>query len=538
MRWFVVFTFLFGVAYSDRIEVVKDGPIHEAFVSAEAGALILQTVPLQPPKAISEHMPPRMGSEFHWIPGYWAWSYKLSTFLWVSGVWRVPPPGMIWIEGKWVEQSKGAIWYHGFWSPTAEADLSIVDQAPPDQIDESVPQKPAGDYFWVPGYWEFDHIEHDYIWYKGRWHPISENWQYMPAHYVWRQNGYMYIPGYWDVPIEHRGVVYASAKIAPQDRESVRYEPSVVLEPLYILEQLYPDWPNYANLFYHHYFYNKDVWIAWGAVPPWWNWDLWWTFAVQDQWWLFWWWSHPGYPHPFFINKETAHEITPPKQFVVEMMKSTHAPYFIANDGVVGEKTLIRAIKKVMGSDDPILPPDRKIMEQVKEVSYPKQPPLLRYEPSGKKVIREKVKPFFGPTHDWLNKPPRNAKVADYPTVEPTKMEHPSEMEKKSRPPTYREPQKRFPQLPEKTTKIQSSYSRAEQQATGVRSIQVVSSQKDNYYPQRNDFKMPSKPELDSPPSISTFDVSSSDVKKPYKQSAKPPQQGSVREVQKYKPLH
>ena len=52
-------------------------------------------VPKQPPDPIPE-VPPDQKPEAEnaqWLPGYWAWDEDRKDFIWVSGFWRVPPPG-------------------------------------------------------------------------------------------------------------------------------------------------------------------------------------------------------------------------------------------------------------------------------------------------------------------------------------------------------------------------------------------------------------------------------------------------------------
>src|SRR5689334_9895592 len=75
------------------VELQTRGPIHEAFAEAIGTApAIGLVVPKQPPEPVNE-IPPDVKPEGDvvWIPGYWAWDDERNDFLWVSGVWRVPP---------------------------------------------------------------------------------------------------------------------------------------------------------------------------------------------------------------------------------------------------------------------------------------------------------------------------------------------------------------------------------------------------------------------------------------------------------------
>ena len=80
------------------------GPVHEAFAAPlvhdpKPGPIVGKT----PPKPVEE-MPPDQrpeGDEVQWIPGYWQWDAGRNDFLWISGVWRDPPPGCQWVPGYW-----------------------------------------------------------------------------------------------------------------------------------------------------------------------------------------------------------------------------------------------------------------------------------------------------------------------------------------------------------------------------------------------------------------------------------------------------
>jgi hypothetical protein len=101
-----------GVSVQDR------GPVHEAFAQpADAPALNL-VVPTPPPAPINE-LPPEQkpeGESVQWVPGYWSWDDSAGRYLWVSGCWRVPPPGREWVAGNWVQADGGWQWQPGFWS--------------------------------------------------------------------------------------------------------------------------------------------------------------------------------------------------------------------------------------------------------------------------------------------------------------------------------------------------------------------------------------------------------------------------------------
>ena len=43
----------------------------------------------------------------------------------------------------------------------------------------------------------------------GFWAAVQPNWIWMPAHYVWTPSGYLFVPGYWDLPVANRGLMFA-----------------------------------------------------------------------------------------------------------------------------------------------------------------------------------------------------------------------------------------------------------------------------------------------------------------------------------------
>ena len=99
-----------NVALQNPIEVLTRGPLHEAFaqpfdVKPEPGKLI----PKEPPAPVPEEPPEQkpQADNVQWIPGYWAFDDERSDFLWVSGIWRIPPPGRQWVPGYWQQEDGG-----------------------------------------------------------------------------------------------------------------------------------------------------------------------------------------------------------------------------------------------------------------------------------------------------------------------------------------------------------------------------------------------------------------------------------------------
>lgn len=369
---FFAFIFISLASYASQIEAIKYEPIHEAFITRETSQIFVCATPLAPPPALNEKAPTISEKNALWIPGYWAWSTNKGEFLWVSGVVRRPPPGMQWIPGRWKQLAEGWVWLSGFWSITSEDGLRFNSQAPPSPKDEDPSVPPSKNYFWMAGHWLWDAASQQYVWLNGRWEKWSEQWVYVPPHYQWRGNGYLFVAAYWDWPLEVRGSAYPSIHVPEQMRSTYEYTPEIVIDPTFLLEIYYPYWPDYSNLFHFHYFFHHDKWLSWGVAPPWWEWNSWWALMNKDQWGLWWWWSHPGFPHPMWVDTELASEIPAPNQEVINLMKKVKAPLIITGAGVVSEQDLLKAIQKVTGAPDgPVFPTDPREILEIQEVAKP-----------------------------------------------------------------------------------------------------------------------------------------------------------------------
>src|SRR5262249_36866721 len=145
------------------------GPIHEAFANPVTLAPVETiVVPKAPPDPIQEAVPEvKPEGDPIWIPGYWAWDDNDRDFIWVSGAWRLPPPGQLWVPGYWMEADDGYLWVAGFWTSADAQEVNYLPQ-PPETLEQGPNvESPGEDYFWVPG------------------------------NYVYRQTGYVWSPGYW-----------------------------------------------------------------------------------------------------------------------------------------------------------------------------------------------------------------------------------------------------------------------------------------------------------------------------------------------------
>ena len=242
----------------DDLSILTRGPLHEAFASAhQANPQSSELISKAPPEPIDEVAPDFKpeGNNVQWIPGYWAWDDSQSDFIWISGIWRDVPPNRRWVPGYWSAEGNGHRWVSGFWAEETQQELGYIP-APPASLDQGPSTiAPGEEHFYVPGNWQFQ--DNSYRWGPGHWHPIVEDWIWVPSRYVWTPNGCVYQSGYWDYEFQNRGTCFA---------------PVHFTEPVYLANN-YSYRPSYAinlnvdfltHLFvrpgFGHYFYGD--WYA------------------------------------------------------------------------------------------------------------------------------------------------------------------------------------------------------------------------------------------------------------------------------------
>jgi len=234
-------------------EVLTRGPVHEAFAgmvtyNPEPGVVVVKA----PPELIEE-MPPEdrpEGDNVTWIPGYWAWDDERSDFLWVSGTWRALPPGREWIAGYWARTSQGHQWTSGYWADASARETTYLP--PPPATVEAGPNiaAPSADYGWTPGCWIW--YQGHYAWRPGYWVQGRSDWDWSPSYYVWTPRGYIFVGGFWDYPVERRGVLFAPVyfQAGVYSRQAYRYSPSIAINVGVFSDHLF------LRPSYHHYYFG------------------------------------------------------------------------------------------------------------------------------------------------------------------------------------------------------------------------------------------------------------------------------------------
>jgi hypothetical protein len=214
-------------------EELTRGMVHEAYAqpvvfNPEAGDVVREA----PPEAIEE-LPPEEkpeGENIEWIPGYWAWDDDENHYVWVSGLWRMIPPGLDWVPGYWTEVEGGYQWVSGFWRAEESDEIEYLPQ-PPQSLERGPSvSPPTDDHVWVPGSWTW--LETRYAWRPGHWVTCRPGWIWVPARYVWTPYGFVHVDGYWDYALPRRGVLYAPIWF-PRGYvvgHRYRYSPRVVID--------------------------------------------------------------------------------------------------------------------------------------------------------------------------------------------------------------------------------------------------------------------------------------------------------------------
>ena len=245
MNRLLSFAFMFGYlsaslasAQEPGVEVLARGPVHEAYAStaeyAAAGPVVIKL----PPQPVEELPPDQKpgGENVQWLPGYWHFDEERADYVWISGFWRVPPPGRVWQPGSWREVRGGWQWAAGFWQAAVAAvqqapvqtDLEYLPQPPvPLELMPSIPA-PTVSSFFVPGSWVW---RDRFFWRPGFWMEVRPDWVWVPAQYRYTPGGYVFIEGYWDYTLANRGVLFAPVYFQPAivARRSYVYTPTYLV---------------------------------------------------------------------------------------------------------------------------------------------------------------------------------------------------------------------------------------------------------------------------------------------------------------------
>lgn len=253
-------------------EILGRGPLHEGYAQpSDQTPRPTPVVPKEPPPPIREVPPEEKpeGDQVIWLPGYWAWDEDRNDFIWISGFWRVAPPGRKWVPGYWTKAAVGWRWVSGFWADVLQPAVPYLE-APPESLERGPSFLAPGEgYQWVPGIW----LSRDdrWMWQPGFWCPPRAGWIYTPARYCWTPRGNLFVGGFWDRCLATRGVPFAPAYLPAvlYNDPGFCYQPTFALSLGGMLNSFWarPGWGCYAFGDYYGARYAArgfQPWHVWG----------------------------------------------------------------------------------------------------------------------------------------------------------------------------------------------------------------------------------------------------------------------------------
>ncbi|MEJ2657016.1 MAG: YXWGXW repeat-containing protein [Desulfobacterales bacterium] len=242
----------------EGVQVLASGPIHEAFAEAVAFDPEPGIVASKAPPPVIEEIPPdkKPEGDVQWIPGYWAWDDERNEYIWVSGIWRVLPPGRQWVPGYWTHVGQEYQWISGYWANVNEKEIEYLPE-PPESVEVGPSSHaPSPDYIWIPGCWVWQYGR--YVWRPGYWASMNPDWIWVPSHYIWTPRGYIFVDGYWDYIIIHRGVLYAPVFFPGRVHLGLTYSfsPGFIID-LNVFDNALFLRPKYCHYYYGDYYASR-----------------------------------------------------------------------------------------------------------------------------------------------------------------------------------------------------------------------------------------------------------------------------------------
>jgi hypothetical protein len=261
------------------LQELTRGPVHEAFAepitfNPKPGLIVKK----QPPEAIEE-LPPEQkpdGENVAFIAGYWSHDDDKDDWIYISGIWRVIPPGKQWVAGYWNKMESGHQWVSGYWANASNADapagtapanhkVEYFPEPPPSLEIGANTDAPSPDHIWVSGCYTW--YDNHYVWRGGYWIVSRPNWVWIPAHYKWTPCGYVFCSGGWDLAPTYRGVCFAPCYISPvvYARPRFVYCPRIVIDFDACSHHFFAR-PSYCHYYFGDY-YADHYHVSFGIQP-------------------------------------------------------------------------------------------------------------------------------------------------------------------------------------------------------------------------------------------------------------------------------
>ncbi len=257
-----------GEPVQGPIEVLTRGPLHEAFaqpLQEKAGPG--EIVPKEPPAPIPEQPPEQQPdlANTQWIPGHWSWDTDRQEFVWISGVYRVAPQGRTYVPGYWAPEGDGWRWVSGFWADSQRPDVAYAPEPPAPLAVGPTAAPPDQNSVFIPGVWVYD--GNRFVWRPGYWSAAQLGRVWISPYYVWTPNGYLFVDGYWDVPYDARGMVFAPVAFNRPlwNDPNWSYRPNYVVSLALLFDSAFVR----GGSFYYGNYYNPNY--ARLGYRPWYN---------------------------------------------------------------------------------------------------------------------------------------------------------------------------------------------------------------------------------------------------------------------------
>jgi hypothetical protein len=147
----------------------------------------------------------------------------------------------------------------GFWTDATaeeeEAKQVTYLPKPPEPPEIAPPGRaPSADAFYVPGSWVWNYGTGTYAWRAGYWARVQPGYVWISDHYRWTPTGYIFIPGYWDLAVSRRGVLYAPIVVDPVVvTTGFTYTPLYAVSDTVVVDALFVR-PAYAHYYFGDYY--------------------------------------------------------------------------------------------------------------------------------------------------------------------------------------------------------------------------------------------------------------------------------------------
>ena len=154
------------------------------------------------------------------------------------------------MAGYWRDTGHGYQWISGYWANAAEQETTYLPPPPATlEIGANI-AAPSEDYGWMPGCWVWQQSR--YAWRAGYWAQGRADWVWIPAYYVWTPRGVIFVDGFWDYPVERRGVLFAPVYYQSRGyaRRGYSYSPRIAINLAIFTDNLF------LRPSYHHYYFG------------------------------------------------------------------------------------------------------------------------------------------------------------------------------------------------------------------------------------------------------------------------------------------